>query len=231
MFTLDSFYSSKDWRSFREIVIHERTRPDGFIYDEVTGKPILHRYDVILHHVIPLTNENVNDATVALNPANIQIVSHRTHNFIHDKLGYKRKEIYLVYGPPLAGKNTYVEGVLSPGDLIVDIDRIWQCVSGQPAYVKPPRLNAVVFAVRDCLYDAVRMRTGKWNNAYIVGGFPLVSERERLCQMYGAREVYVEASREESLRRLHENGDGRDLEAWEKYIDEWWRRYTPPPGG
>ena len=80
MWTLDNFYQSREWAAFREVVIHERTKEDGLIYDEITGLPILRRYDIILHHVKELTDENVNDVTVSLNPENIQVVSHRTHN-------------------------------------------------------------------------------------------------------------------------------------------------------
>ena len=108
MWTLSDFYHSKEWADFRQLIINERTRDDGYIYDEVTGKPILRPYDIILHHCHTfLTEENVNDRMISLNPENIQVVSHRTHNALHEKLGYKRKEIFLVYGPPLSGKTSY----------------------------------------------------------------------------------------------------------------------------
>ena len=227
MHTLDTFYTSKAWRSFREVVINERTRPDGLVYDEITGKPILQRYDVILHHILPLTDENVNDAAIALNPSNIQIVSHRTHNYLHNKFGYKRREIYLVYGSPCSGKNTYVDGVMGPGDLLVDIDKIKQAITGKSTHVLVPSLNPIVFGIRDFLMDSLKVQRGKWNNAYIVGGFPLVSERERICKTYGAREVFIDTPKDECLKRLQDDPDGRDVDEWTKYIDQWWSRYRP----
>lgn len=226
-FTLDTFYQSKEWRRLREVVINERMTPDGFVLDEITGKPILQPYDIILHHKIFLTEENVGDTVVSLNPDNIQIVSHRTHNLIHHKLGYKRREIFLVYGSPLAGKSTYVSGIMMPGDLLLDIDRLWFAVSGQNFFEKPPALNAVVFGVRDFLFDCIQTRRGKWQNAYIVGGYPYISERERICRKYGARPVYIESTKAECLQRLHDSDDGRDQAEWEKYIDAWWSRYNP----
>lgn len=225
---LSDFYRSDEWRRFRQLVIDERTKDDGFVYDEVTGKPIVKAYDIILHHKEYLTEDNVFDYNISLNPDNIQIVSHKTHNQIHNKFGYKRKEIFLVYGAPLSGKNTYVEDVAEAGDLIVDIDSIWQCVSGQPRYIKPKRLNAVVFGVRDKLMECVKYRIGKWNCCYIVGGFPLISERERLVKELGAREIYIECTKEECLRRLEESSNGRDKDEWKKYIAQWFDRYTPP---
>lgn len=224
MWSLYEFYHTKEWEKFREIVIAERMTDEGLILDEVTGKPITKRYDIILHHKIHLTEENVNDRSISLNPENIQIVSHRTHNLIHEKFGYKRKEIYLIYGSPFSGKSTYLDSVKQRGDLIVDVDRIRQCVSGMNTYEIVPALNSVVFGIRDYLMDAVRTRQGKWNRAYIIGGFPLISERERICKQTGAQEIYIESTKEECLRRFDAKPDGRDNE-WKRYIEEWWERY------
>lgn len=226
-FTLNNFYRSKAWEKFRQNVINERTQDDGLIYDEVTGKPILKKYDIILHHKIFLTEENVNDYNISLNPDNIMIVSHKTHNKIHNKLSHTKREVFLVYGSPLSGKTSYVESVRDEGDLIVDIDNIWQCVSGCSRYIKPPRLNGVVFKIRDELMNCVKYRTGKWNNAYIVGGFPLSSERERICKEYGAREIFIDTSKEECLERLKFDEE-RNQSEWLEYIEHWWKRYMPP---
>lgn len=227
MFTLDTFYQSKEWRTFRHVVINDRMTEDGFILDEVTGKPILQAYDIILHHKVFLTEENVNDVMVSLNPGNIQIVSHRTHNQLHNRLGYKRREVFLVYGPPMAGKREYVSEVMVPGDMILDIDMIWFAVSGLENFQKPKTLNNIVFGTRDFLMDCIKTRRGKWQNAYVIGGYPMISERERICRMLGAREVFIEATKGECLARLKACSDGRDMKAWEGYIEDWWRRYKP----
>lgn len=229
MFTLDTFYQSKEWRAFRELVIMQRMTPEGFVIDEVTGKPILKAFDIILHHKEFLTEDNVNDANVSLNPDNIQIVSHRTHNYIHNKLGYKRREIYLVYGSPCSGKNTYVDSVMEPGDLLLDVDKIKQAITNKSTHILVPQLNPIIFGIRDFMFESIRLKRGYWNNAYIVGGFPLISERERLCKKYGAREIYIDTPKEVCLERLKNDPDGRDIEEWTRFIEEWWRRYTPRP--
>lgn len=226
--TLDSFYHSKEWEDFCRIITTERTDEDGNVICAYCGKPIVRKYDVIRHHKIPLTEENVNDVMISLNPDNIDLVHHRCHNLIHDKFGYKRKEIFLVYGSPMAGKTTWVNNNKTQGDLIVDMDSIWQCISGCDRYVKPQRLNAVAFATRDFLMEQVKIRNGKWNNAYIVGGFPLTSERERLVKLHGAREVYIDTTKEECLARLEACEDNRDKAEWKRYITEWWALYHPP---
>lgn len=226
MFKLDTFYRSREWRNLINVIKMERTNEDGLIICEHCGKPIVNKYDCIGHHTTFLTEDNVNDADISLNPNNIALVHHACHNKIHNKLGYKRREIYLVYGSPLSGKTSYVESVIEVGDLVIDIDNIWQCVSGCDRYIKPPRLNSVVFGVRDYLMDCVKVRRGKWQNCYIIGGYPLISERERLCKTLGAREIYIDSTKEECLERL-KLSDNRDYSKWSEYIEGWWKKYTP----
>lgn len=227
MYTLESFYKSKEWEKFRQVVIADRTRADGMVYDEETGKPILRAYDLILHHIEPLTEENVNDALVAFNPKNIEIVSFATHNRLHDRFNNGRREVIIVYGPPLAGKTSWVNEVKSEQDLVLDIDSIWSCVTGLPRYQKPGKLRAVVFKIRDELLDIIKHRFGKWTKAYIIGGYPNAAERDRLANDLGATTVFVEATQEECLRRL-ENDEMRNSEEWREYIADWFLRYTPP---
>lgn len=224
MRSLETFYQSKEWVNLMQVIRQERLNDDGFNVCAYCGKPILKKYDCIGHHRIHLTPENVNDVSISLNPDNVDLVHARCHNRIHEKLGYSRKEIFLVYGPPLAGKSSYVTSTALVGDLIIDMDSIWECISGQPRYVKPGKLRAVAFGVRDYLMDCLKVRNGKWQNAYIVGGFPLISERERLVNQYGAREVFIDTSEAECIRRLNENPEGRDVDEWTEYIREWFRR-------
>lgn len=229
MYTLSNFYQSKEWVKFTQVIRSERANDEGFNVCEYCNQLIIKRYDCICHHEEHLTEENVNDANIAFNPDNIKLVHHKCHNIIHNKLGHTQRKIYLVYGSPLSGKSTYVDSVKSEGDLIIDIDNIWQCVSGCDRYIKPNRLKAVVFGVRDRLLEDVKYRRGKWLNAYIIGGYPLISERERLCKELGAEEIYIESTEIECLQRLYklDPTDKRANEQWNKFILEWWEKYTP----
>ena len=221
MFTLQSFYRSKEWMSFREAFIAGRSET----VCEHCGRLIVRKYDMILHHITELTEENVNDYNISLNPENIMLVHHKCHNIIHNKLGYANRQVFLVYGSPLSGKNTFVKENMNEGDLVVDVDNIWQCVSNCNRYIKPNRLRSNVFQIRDAMLDMVRTRNGKWLNAWVIGGYPLISERERLCKSLGAREIFIDTSEEECLQRLYENPDGRDVGEWEKFIHDWWEKY------
>lgn len=227
MYTINNFYKSREWTKLLAAIKNSRLNESGEIICAYCGKPIVRAYDCIGHHTIPLTEKNVNDAAISLNPDLIQLVHHRCHNKIHDKMGYHHPEVYIVWGSPLSGKSTWVDSVKEPGDLIVDIDSIWQCVSGCSRYTKPDALKGVVFGIRDNLLDMVRMRRGKWHNAYIIGGYPFAAERERLINGLGAKGIFIDTSKDECINRLFQCNDGRNKEDWMKYIIDWWEKYNP----
>lgn len=226
MYSLDTFYKTPEWEKLLAVLKMERVNEDGELICWHCGKPITKAYDAIGHHTIFLTEENVNDAEISLNPDLIQFVHHRCHNKIHNKFGHKRKEIFLVYGPPLSGKHEWVEQNLVDGELVINIDDIWMALSGLPRYQKPGRLNAVVFQMHRQLMDAARTRLGKWDVCYIVGGYPLISERERICKDFGAREIFLDTNKADCMARAKD----LKLEDYPAYIEEWFRRYRPSPG-
>lgn len=223
--SLYNFYRSREWENLLKLIKLERTDHDGNIICEYCGKPIVKAYDCIGHHKQELTEENYTDASISLNPDNIALVHHRCHNFIHNKLGYSNRQVFVVYGSPLSGKSTFVKEAMTEGDLIIDMDSIWQCVSGCDRYIKPNRLKSVVFSVRDNLLESVKYRRGKWLNAYVIGGYPYQAERERLIDTLGAREIYIDTTYEECVERLRQCED-RDAKQWEQYISDWWLQYN-----
>lgn len=225
MYTLENFYRTKQWQKLLEVIKMERVNEEGQLICWHCGKPITDKYDCIGHHTIFLTEDNVNDTNISLNPNLIQLVHHKCHNKIHNKLGYTKREIFLVYGSPMSGKSTYVKTVAEPGDLIIDINNIWECISVNGVHAN--KVKSVVFAVRDRLLEAVKYRLGKWDNCYIIGGYPLISERERLCKELGAREIFIDTPKEECIKRLKMSED-RDQEEFLKYIEDWWTKYSPP---
>lgn len=224
--SLYNFYRSDEWEGLLQILKNERLDSQGYIICTECGKPIVRAYDCIGHHIIELTEENYTDANISLNPDNIALIHHKCHNRIHNKLGYAQRQVYVVYGSPLSGKSSYVQEAMVEGDLIIDMDSIWQCVSGCERYVKPNRLKSVVFAVRDNLLESVRYRRGKWLNAYIIGGYPFKAERDRLIDTLGAREVFIDTDKDTCINRLLACEDGRDKAEWERYINDWWLQYS-----
>lgn len=86
--SLSEFYTSKEWRELRAQLIFERTGTDGILRCEHSGQPLLHSYEIIAHHKIELTLQNVNDYSISLNPENIMLVSLDSHNEMHARFGY-----------------------------------------------------------------------------------------------------------------------------------------------
>lgn len=219
---LNDFYRCKDWRELMQVLRMQRINKEGFVICEHCGKPIVHKYDCIGHHTIPLTEQNYTDANISLNPDLIMLVHFKCHNKIHDRLGLSyERQVYLVYGSPLSGKSTYVQDNMRIGDLVLDMDNIWQCISNCDRYVKPNRLKQNVFSIRNSILDMIRMRQGYWLNAWVIGGYPLISERERLCKSLGAREIFINTPKDECIRRASERSD-----EWINYIEDWWEKFS-----
>ena len=221
-YSLSSFYCSKEWEEFRQIVVNERL-VNGETICEHCGKPIYRKYDIILHHIEHLTLDNINNYNISLNPNNIQIVHHNCHNDIHNRFGSYTRHIYLIYGSPLSGKTSYVNSIATKDDLVIDIDKIRESITGGKLYERSNRLNDNVFAVRNALLEMIRYRQGKWINAYVVGTYPYVGERERIARELEAEIILIDSTKEECLERLEQCSDGRDKHDWKKYIEDWYR--------
>ena len=222
MLKLSTFYKDKRWEKLIDTLKQERVNGQGDLICEHCGKPIVKAYDCIGHHIIELNEGNVNDLTVSLNQENIMLVHHRCHNIIHERFGYEgTRHIYLVYGSPASGKYEYIKKVAGKDDLILNIDSIYQCISVNDRYMSSKRLSRNVFAIRDLIMDMIATNTGRWKNAYIIGGYPMSSERERIINTLQAEPIYIEATKEECIA----NASGRG-EQYVKYINEWFDRYT-----
>lgn len=224
MYQLSTFYQSKTWVKLTKIIRQERVNENGEIICDYCKKPIIKAYDCICHHKIALTDENINDIEISLNPNNISLVHHRCHNLIHEKFKRPHENIYIVYGAPLSGKSTFVKDNAVKGDLILDMDNIWKCISGQERYIKPYQLKQYTFKIRDTILEGIRYRLGTWTNAYIIGGYPFKTERDRLIKELNAKEIFINCTKEECLDRLKADKQ-RDYDEWEQYINKWFDEY------
>ena len=220
MYSLNTFYQSREWINLLSVIKAERTNEQGFIICEHCGKPIVAKYDCIGHHKHELTELNVNDYAFSLNPVNVALVHHKCHNIIHERFGCYQRKVYIVTGAPCSGKSSFVREAANKEDLILDLDNIWQMISVNERYEKPGRLKQNVFLVRDSIMDQIKVRAGGWRNAYIIGGYPLAPERNRLAEMMGAEIIHIDTPLEECLLRAKERPG-----EWAKYINEYFDKY------
>lgn len=217
-----SFYNSAKWKGLRAAIIQER----GPVCQRC-GRIVSDTTRLIAHHKKALTPDNLNDVKISLNAANIELVCFDCHNKEHERYGYKQdgsqRKVFLVYGSPCSGKSTLVNQLMERGDILVDMDKIYQSISGCGLYDKPNGLRFNAFKVRDLLIDQIKTRYGQWRNAYIIGGYPLKADRERLIAMTGADELYCESTLEECLTRTKMRGVFAN--EWEQYVRRWWSEY------
>ena len=212
------FYNSDEFISLKEYLSVERKNPDdGLVYCEHCGRPIIKKYDMIAHHKKELTEQNINDYMISLNPDLIMLVHFKCHNEIHRRFGKEGyRNVYIVYGPPCSGKTTFVQNNAGPNDLIVDMDSIYQMITTD-------RLKMNAFAVRDCLYEQIKYRTGKWENAYVIAGLPMAMERQRLEIRLNASSVFIDVDADTCKARAQERSNAEETI---KYIEEWFSMYT-----
>lgn len=217
---IHQFYCRKPWRDLSYNLKIERggkcSRCDFIAVSKEDFKYL------IAHHKIELTEDNVDDPNVALNPDLIEIICHDCHNKEHRRFGNK-KNVYIIYGSPLSGKNTLVKELMKYGDIVLDIDAIWKAITLEEKYIKPNNVRFNVFKLRDELLDQIKTRYGNWYNAFVIGGYPDRYERERVAKQLGAEMIYCEATKEECLERAVKEGSPNK---WIDYIEDWFEKYN-----
>jgi hypothetical protein len=228
---LKKFYGSSEWLTFREQIILNRMI-NGRVICEKCGKQIVVSKHIQVHHIIELTEDNYKDVNISLNPENVLVWCHNCHNKHHGRFcggGHKRKEkaVYVVYGPPMSGKTSYVIEHMEVGDIVVDMDELYKAVSFMPKYNKPDNLKYNVFAIRNSIIDNIKTRYGGFRTAWIVGGYQRKAERQRLIETLGATPIFLDVSKEDCIKRLDICNDYRSehKDEWKEYIEKWFNDY------
>ncbi len=213
---LKTFYNSSEWQRAKQMALD---KTNGFCQN--CGAPAEQ-----VHHIKHLTLENVNDYNISLNPNNLVALCIGCHNKQHQRaLGNKshkntiEQKVFLIWGSPLSGKTTYVKEHMIKGDLVLDVDNIWECISLQPRYIHPDSLLKNMFAIREILLDNIKVRKGDWTNAWVIGGFADKYTRDKMIKELGAESIYISATKEECIDRAKERPEG-----YIRYIEKWWKQ-------
>lgn len=191
---IDAFYHSKAWRDLSYLLRLKSGKCQRC--GRIADMKQLHA-----HHKVLLTPSNVNDVSISLNPDNIEILCNSCHDEEHNRFGYAEHHIYIIYGAPCSGKTTYALERMSTNDIIVDLDMIYEMLTGQDGHEHSDGLRFIAFKIRDTLYDIIKTRYGRFNDAYIVAGLPHRGEREALARRLGAELVHIDTSEGECIKR------------------------------
>lgn len=235
------FYNGVDWALCKAQVMQERMK-DGAIYCEHCGGLILKSFNpkkrdnkraMVFHHKIYLTNENVNDASISINPENIQILHWACHNEIHERFSVtqrREKKVYLIIGAPCSGKADFIKKRVQDGDIVLNVDDIRQCVSGLPRFKEPKTIKNLIFNIRSEIKKYIA-NSGfeNWRNAYIVESrlytpIDRAKEAERY-KRFNVEVIIMDVTREECLERLYKEPNGRDIKEYENFINEYYDNF------
>ena len=136
--------------------------------------------------------------------------------------------VYVVHGPPLSGKSTYVQEHKGPNDLVFDFDLIMSALSGLPVHQHNENLIGYVLDIRDLIINRLR-HEDKLDAAWII----VTTIRPRLRQALSGIDVkYIDLSVDEATarRRLRNDPDGRDVGVWDQVIDKHFACPAPAVG-
>ena len=129
----------------------------------------------------------------------------------------------LVYGPPASGKTTYVLQHKRESEPIVDLDMLFQAVTGLPEHDKPSVL--LPFVRR--LYALAIQAASEHCNGRVWIVTSAATQAKRACIMANIpdyQEIYMDVSPTECLRRIR--ADARrsaSLAEWKPIIEKWFK--------
>lgn len=138
--------------------------------------------------------------------------------------GKTKTSVTIVYGPPGAGKTTYVKEHALWGDLIIDFDALYAALSGLAWYEKPAALMPFVCEARDAVLNRL-YRDSEVRHAWLITSEPKAKNRHILQVQFNAKLVFIETSSYDCLRRIA-NDPRRDVKDWEEIVNSWWSEYT-----
>lgn len=76
--------------------------------------------------------------------------------------------VYLIVGSPCSGKSTYIKEHMGDGDIVCDVDLIYEAIGTHEAHDADLWVHEVALQLKEKLLDIIRDRDGGWKDAYVV---------------------------------------------------------------
>ena len=113
--------------------------------------------------------------------------------------------VYLVYGSPCSGKTTYVKEHMQTGDIVCDVDRLYEAISFNEGHQTELYAQEVASELFKKLVEIIHDRKGNWKNAYVI---TLANTQERVeeeAERIGADEcIFIDTPYEVCLERTND---------------------------
>jgi hypothetical protein len=240
-------YQSAKWRKLRANYIAERQLIDGGLCEIGCGNS-----GEELHHIKPLTPENVNDPNIATNPDNLKWVCRNCHfrtrddNFgrlvpvrettagaffeVEQKDGcavptLREQKVCLVYGPPFSGKAAYVKKHMAHGDFVVDIGSLFDSFGGS-RYDFPQNLFGNVCDIRDFVYDKISRGEINAKTIWVIESLPEKKRRDNRAKQLNAEQVFVKATQKDCVAQVYKTSKCKDKDRFLRYVTQWFEKHS-----
>lgn len=110
--------------------------------------------------------------------------------------------IYIIYGSPCSGKSTYISEHAKDGDLICDVDLIYQAISGKDPHDADLYIHEIALKLREELFDIIKNRRGRWNDVYITSIANNDKDLQALKERVNADKlIFIDTPYEECIKR------------------------------
>ncbi|WP_030173237.1 AAA family ATPase [Streptomyces sp. NRRL S-813] len=135
--------------------------------------------------------------------------------------------LYVITGPPAAGKSTWIDAHAKPTDIVIDLDRITRALTGPGApqwNQNPLQLRVAHKARYAAMHEAFELRDQV--DIYLIHTMPQAKALARYKRL-GARIVVVDPGRDIVMQRIEAMRDP-DMQ---RVATRWYRTRPVPPRG
>ena len=118
------------------------------------------------------------------------------------------KTVFVINGPPGAGKTAWALQKMTPGDMLIDMDFLCAALGGTTElYNDHAPVLGPALAMQETLYQAIEQRKGEWQSAYVVTASADKNAVAALVHRLGAQLVMLDTPLDECIARI--NNDKR----------------------